>query len=47
MERALIRRNEDLSPKASIHVMVTLVDVKMLLGTILIDHLPGSGWEWW
>lgn len=38
MERALIRRNEDLSPKASIHVMVTLVDVKMLLGTILITR---------
>lgn len=43
MERALIRKNEDLRPKASIHGMLTLADVKVLLGTNLITK-PTHSW---
>lgn len=40
MERALIRGNEDLDVT---HVASTLVDVKILLGTILITT-PTHSW---
>lgn len=41
--RALFRRNEDLSPEASIHVTLTLVYFKMLLGTFVITG-PIHSW---
>lgn len=43
MGRAVFKRNEDGSPKASIHVTFTLVDVKMLLGIVLITG-PTHSW---